>query len=489
MSTPSASPLPLVYRIVRAIVGGLLRLFFRDVAVEGARHVPQDRGGLLVAWHPNGLVDPALIFAYLPAQVVFGARDGLFRWPVLGAVMRRIGTVPIYRAMDAAPGADADEARRAANARSLEALAAAIAAGRYAALFPEGQSHDLPYPTELKTGAARLYLQAVRQAEATGAPTPALVPVGLHYDDKDAFRSDVLVRFYRPLRLPPDLLAPPANPAEERAQIGRLTALIEETLVETVHATDSWELHAIMHRARTLMRAEAAATRGARPEPETVAERHAGFGAVWRGYQRRRATHPEEVEALRRDLEAYDAGLRALALEDADLDQPPPPSLRRFAALVGKALFVTLVVRPLVELGLVVNAPPYWALKPIAQRLAKAEKDVATVKLFAGAVLFPLAWLAAALLAVAGMEPLRAVVPGAPVSPWFVGVAVFLLSALGGALALLATEAVQQAWGRVRAHLTRWRHPERIGQLRAERALLHDRFVALAERRAPARAA
>ncbi|MFN3596953.1 MAG: 1-acyl-sn-glycerol-3-phosphate acyltransferase [Rubricoccaceae bacterium] len=484
-----APPLPLAYRLVRAVVGGLLRLFFRDVAVEGARHVPRDRGGLLVAWHPNGLIDPALIFAYLPAQVVFGARDGLFRWPLLGTLMRRIGTVPIYRAVDAAPGADADEARREANARSLEALAAAIAGGRYAALFPEGHSHDLPYPTELKTGAARLYLRAVQQAAEAGRPTPALVPVGLHYDDKDSFRSDVLVRFHRPLRLPPSLLAAPLSPAEARAQVGRLTALIEQTLVETVHATDSWELHAIMHRARTLMRAEAAATRGARLGPETVAERHAGFGAVWHGYQRRRATHPEEVEALRRDLEAYDAGLRALALDDADLDQPPLPSPARFAALVAKALAATLFLRPLVELGLVVNAPPYWALKPIAQRLAKAEKDVATVKLFAGAVLFPLAWLAAALLAVAGMEPLRAVVPGTAVSPWLVGGAVFLLSALGGALALLASEAAQHTWQRVRARLTRLRHPERIGQLRAERALLHDRFVALAERRAPASAA
>ncbi len=44
----SPDPLPLIYRVLRGAVRVALRLFFREVAVAGLRHVPRDRGGLLV---------------------------------------------------------------------------------------------------------------------------------------------------------------------------------------------------------------------------------------------------------------------------------------------------------------------------------------------------------------------------------------------------------------------------------------------------------
>ena len=68
-------------------------------------------------------------------------------------------------------------------------------------LFPEGVSHDDPFLQELKTGAARLYYRAKQLCDETGVP-PVIVPVGLHYDNKTAFRSDALVEFHAPLQLP-----------------------------------------------------------------------------------------------------------------------------------------------------------------------------------------------------------------------------------------------------------------------------------------------
>ncbi len=67
-------------RVVRFLVG----LFFRRVEVAGIEHVPATGGGLIVAWHPNALVDPGLIQAHFPKQIVFGARHGLFKLPILG---------------------------------------------------------------------------------------------------------------------------------------------------------------------------------------------------------------------------------------------------------------------------------------------------------------------------------------------------------------------------------------------------------------------
>src|SRR5690349_2052492 len=117
-----------------AAVRALLRVFFRRVEVSGREHVPERGGGLFVAFHPNGLIDPALIATSCPRPIAFGARHGLFSWPLLGQLLRAVGTVPIYRAADAGPAGAADDehTRRERNRKSLDALASAVATGSLA---------------------------------------------------------------------------------------------------------------------------------------------------------------------------------------------------------------------------------------------------------------------------------------------------------------------------------------------------------------------
>ena len=91
---------PRAYRAIISFLRLLVRAFFRRVVVSGIEHIPTERGGIVVSWHPNGLIDPGLLLTQLPRQVVFGARHGVFRYPVLGTLMRQIGTVPIFRASD-----------------------------------------------------------------------------------------------------------------------------------------------------------------------------------------------------------------------------------------------------------------------------------------------------------------------------------------------------------------------------------------------------
>ena len=490
------SPPPLVYRLLRGLVRALMGVFFREIAVEGVANVPRDRGGLLVAWHPNGIVDPALILASAPVQVVFGARHGLLRWPVLGALMRGLGTVPIYRAQDAAGD---PAARRAANDRSLGALADAVAGGRFAALFPEGVSHDAPFLSEVKTGAARLFLRAQAQVAERGGPPPAVVPVGLHYDRKSLWRSDVVVAFHPPLDVS-DLGRAEARDARLAVAAGEtdgvpagsasrpddepdpahvLTDRIERALVEAVRPTDDWETHRLMHRAYALMRAEDEVREGVRAGPASARDRARGFHMVWHGYQARRHTHPDEVAALRRDVGDYDRLLRAAGLSDADLDRNP-----RLDPLLGvifavQLALVAVLLPPVLVLGFAVNGPPFALLNLAARRFARAEKDTATVKILGGVVLYPLAWLAAGVAAGLAAARLHALFPGLPDAPLAAGVAVFVLSAVGGALALRWGELTREGWRAVRVRLLRRQRRDVVARLQLMRTGLYDRFDAL----------
>jgi len=469
-----------LYRGITFLLRVATRAFFRRVEVVGLDNLPPGGCGLLVSWHPNGLVDPGLILTRFPRRVVFGARHGLFAVPLLGFVLRRLGTVPIYRAIDAARGDP--QARRDANRRSLDALAEAIAAGSFAALFPEGISHDAPYLTELKTGAARLYYRA-RMLRA-GASPPVIIPVGLHYDRKQMFRSNALIAFHPPLALPPELDVTPAADEDDGAASARaraLTATVESTLREVVHATDDWALHDLMQRTRRLVRAERAARVDADPGATTIGERVLGFARVRQGYYALHARAPAQVDALRRRVATYDADLRALHLEDYDLDRAPPLLPPWLAVLlVLQAIAVFLLLPPLIVLGYVVNLPTALLLRGLARIGAKLEKDEATIKLLLGLVLFPATWFAAGILAAQLHEHLHHLYPALPDTPVLAGVLTGTLAGLGGAFAVRYLRVAREVARSVRVRLTRRARWVAVGRLRRERALLCDAVTGMA---------
>jgi len=448
--------------------------------VAGLENVPWDRGGVLVAWHPNGLLDPGLILAHFPRRVVFGARHGLLRWPLLGWLLRRIGTVPIYRPQDVG-GPRTEAARRAANRRSLDALAAEVAAGSFAALFPEGDSHDEPGLLDLRPGAARLLLRA-RALTPDGALPPVLVPVGLHYDRKNLFGSTTLVEFHPPVELPEELAEPTEDPARLRAQTEGLTRLIETVLVEVVQATESWETHHLMHRLRKLMRAERAARAGARPGPPSLRERVLGLARVWRGYLVCRERRPEETARLEARVRRYHAVLEGLGLHDHELDtEADLASPWRLAALLGQAVVVYLVLPPLLVLGYLVNTPIALALGVAGRRLGARVKDEATIKLLLGASIFPLTWLALSCLVGWGVINLHGIYAQIPEAPWVAGAVTFLLCSVGGWLALRYARIAAETYRALRVRLTRARRRRFIERLVRERAALFETAAALSE--------
>ncbi len=464
-------------RVVRFLVG----LFFRRVEVSGLAHVPLSGGGILVAWHPNGLVDPALIISCFPRRVVFGARHGLFAWPIVGRLMRALGTVPIYRASDLKNADDAT--RREANRKSLDAMAKAVAKGRFAALFPEGVSHDDPFLKELKTGAARLFYRARQLCDENEEP-PVIIPVGLHYDDKTMFRSDALVEFHPPLLLSDELLAPISEDDDDalRARSSELTRILEPVLQEVTHATESWELNHLMNRVRSLVRAERAKRAGVSLKAPNMVERALGMSRVWKAYAARSETDPDEVRALTDRVSAYDKALRAVKLEDDDLDKPPPIESKWLPVILAvQAAVVFLVLPPILVLGVLINAPPYFAIQVISRIASRQYKDTATIKLIAGVVLFPLSWVIAALLVGLGQIELHNTFQGISRAPWSAGITTFFVGAFGGALALVYLELVRTTWTSIKIRAKRRWGSTIIRQLSAERAALYEAIEELRE--------
>ena len=455
----------MIYRFSVALVRLLLRVFFVRVEVTGIENVPEHGGGLVVSWHPNAIVDGALILTSFPRRVVFGARHGLFRWPFLGFIMRAVGTVPIYRRQDVP--ARGDGARWKANEKSLTGLASEIAGGSYAALFPEGASHDQPAPTGLKLGAARLYYRALELAP-DGEP-PVILPVGLHYDQKHAFGSRALVAIH-----------PPLDVAKANGDAKALTAELEQTLHSIVHATESWDLHHALQRVRTLMRAERAHRAGTPPRPSDMKERVLGFKRLWAAHQERTRTHPDEVERIYHRTREYDEDLRALGIHDHELDVPPRVLSPWLAAiLAAQAFLVYLVLPPILVLGYLVNAPAAVLTWAVSRWASREHKDMASIKLVTGGIAIPITWILVASFVAGGQSFLQSMYPQIPGSPLATGIAAFLLTALSSFVALNYQRLATKTLRSLRVRLIRFRRKATLARLRAERSAIFDELEKL----------
>src|SRR5687768_444128 len=224
----------LVFRLILALFGTALHLFFRRIETVNAGVVPRGTGVIFVMNHPNGLVDPALVFVALPRKISFLAKSTLFRMPVISFLLRTVGALPLYRRMDA--GEDVSK-----NQQTFELCRDLLQNGGSIALFPEGISHNSPKLLPAKTGAARIALGAV--SVDGGEPLDLqIVPVGLYYTSKTTFRSEALLHFGKPFRVEPVSIDDNGHP--EREAVRTLTTRIEEALREvTLNAESESDLH------------------------------------------------------------------------------------------------------------------------------------------------------------------------------------------------------------------------------------------------------
>jgi 1-acyl-sn-glycerol-3-phosphate acyltransferase len=168
---------------------GLVRFYYPRIEIEGAERIPATGPVLLIANHPNSLIDPVLLGVVARRPVRLLAKAPLFTIPVFGTALRAAGMIPAYR------GADDPKAVK----RNLDSLAAAARAlaerDAVVGIFPEGKTHDAPRLAQVKSGAARLALQAV----AAGAKDLRVVSVALNYERKEKFRSAVWIRLGEPV--------------------------------------------------------------------------------------------------------------------------------------------------------------------------------------------------------------------------------------------------------------------------------------------------
>ena len=439
----------MIRRVIVAIVGLALRIYFQRIEVTGVEHVPLNTPVIFVLNHPNALVDPVFLFSLAPRPVSFLAKAPLFRMPVIGYLVKALDSLPVYRRQD--EGEDVSK-----NQETFVAARKLLARGGTIGICPEGVSHDAPGLKPIKTGAARISLAAVSTGEVSELK---IVPAGLYYTSKTRFRSDALLYFGNPIAVAPVQLEPDGTPP--RDAVRQLSSQIEKALREVIlDAKHEEEL-------QTTARAErifSSASNGD-GEPESLKDELRLQQRFIKAYPILQSLHPERLRRLELRMLRFEAELNQAGVDTEELS-PPTSTMRVVAAIVRRSLLFLLMLGPAL-IGTITHYPAYKLGGLLATRLSRDSDDVvSTIKIISALLLFPLTWIILAVL-------------GYVYFGWLVAVLALVVIPFCGYAAILFYEELDKSIAGLRV-LTFFLVERRFFvRLLAERNAIRDEIIAL----------
>ena len=434
-----------VRQLVVAAFSIALRLFFRRIETVNVENVPKEGALIFVINHPNGLIDPALVFVALPRKISFLAKSTLFRVPVISFLLKTVEALPLYRRVDA--GEDISK-----NQLTFEVCQNLLQKGGAIALFPEGVSHNASKLLPIKTGAARIALGAISVNQGEKPIELKIVPVGLFYTSKTTFRSEALLHFGEPFAVLPVELDESGQPPREAVK--DLTDQIEVALRDvTVNAESEAELESA-NQAEKLF---SSVSEGINLE-QSLAER---FVFLKRYFSDLSAKN-ETKEDIKRRVAEYETKLREFNIEPENLSL----SKHSFSFVFWHffvRVYLILLFLPVTIIGAILHFPAYQACKILAFYYSKHGVDdiVSTVKILAAMLFMPLTWLIVALVLYFTWD-------------WRAGLISIPLSILSGYIALRSLEEIEDLRGWFRAVWLFYRKREIFLQLLIERRALHQ---------------
>jgi glycerol-3-phosphate O-acyltransferase / dihydroxyacetone phosphate acyltransferase len=363
------------------VAGIVLHGFFRELSVAGRDRLPAEGPTLVVLNHFNGLVDPIVAVHALGRLPRFLAKATLWKVVVARPFLALAGLIPVYRAEDRKI-----DRRNAAggNVSAFTECHEVLRDGGTIAIFPEGTTSARSKLAPVKTGAARIALGAV----AEGIEGLVIVPVGLAYEDRVAFRGRAYAEVGEPLDI--------------TAELSGFVALGEEVSEDNHNAVDriTEEIDARLRACspdfetpREEATLQLAAKVALRPNGPT--EHEPSFGEVEQTARRLADTGAETREDVIASVADYALDLRLSHLQDAEIT-PGPGLARRFRKAVATVILL-VVLSPIIVVGLLANIVPFLLVR-VASRRVRVPVTKGTVRVLVGFAVFPITWIVLAII-------------------------------------------------------------------------------------------
>ncbi|MEW6735651.1 MAG: lysophospholipid acyltransferase family protein [Acidobacteriota bacterium] len=372
----------------------IVNFFFREVSVRNAQFIPKQGPLLLTLNHPNNLLDSVLIGAVMPRKVHFLATAMLFRNRLIAALLNAAGAVPVYRAQEG------QEDRQQKNQQTFARVVELLQTGNAVAIYPEGVTHSDPFLHKIKTGAARIALQA--EAKQNFQLGLRIMPVGLNFLTRKSFRRRVTINFGSPREI--------GNYADsyrtsERDTVSGLTTELQEAMEDQILNIERAELQLLIKEVEKVYMDYLAERLRAEGKPERAEDftlRQRIIEAVNFYY----CYFPERFEQLRDALLNYTRRRDYLNVPEKAFKSELREGFS--SGLYTRLLLEGILGAPIFLYGASQNLLPYLLPRLLSHFNARKETDYATIRLLASMFAFPLFYILQMLLCAYYFSPLVA---------------------------------------------------------------------------------
>ncbi len=312
-------------------------LYFRKEHIIGLENVPVDGTPcVVVSNHQNCLNDPLCVCLKLTdRRMNFIARANVFKNPIFNKALRAMGLLPAYRMSHEGFGAINK------NRSTMDAAGQALTDGETLMLYPEADHQDKRWLGTFKLGYLRIAFEAAEKMEFK--QDVMVLPSCNHYSNYFHARTDMLIKFDKPISLKPYYERYKESPREVMVEINALVrSRIQDMML---HVSDLDHYDEIDFLRETGYGHKYAREHGFKPN--YLPSRLIADQQLVDQLQSATKEHPDEMESIYSDTRRYALGLKELGIRDWLFRHNPgieSPILRGLGLLLLLPLYIVSII-------------------------------------------------------------------------------------------------------------------------------------------------
>ncbi len=361
----------MIYFLLKYIALFMVKFFYRRIRVHNKDRVPTEGPVILVANHPNTLMDPLLVALMSGRNPHALGKSTLFSSPLNRWFFNAIHVLPVYRKQDAVK-------EMGKNAEIFEKCYQSLEGGNVLIIMPEGISQMDGTLHEIKTGSARIALGAEQRNNFELGLK--IVPAGINYSAPTQFFKDVQCRFGRQIDLSQFRAL---YETDEYEAVYQVTSLIRDALEKLTTTVEQAETAQVLSNLKKIYKQELAVDMGVHDQlDQHDFEMTRGMADAINWYYKH---YPDAYHSMDTQMRAYLAKIEGLELRDDLLStaRGQRTFARRALGLAGVILGF-----PLYSWGLINNYIPYRIPQWVVKILKPTVEYLSTFKMISGFLSF-----------------------------------------------------------------------------------------------------
>ncbi len=329
-------------------------LYYRHIYLVDKENIPPVHTPLLiVSNHQNALNDPlGILFSFKDRVVTIFTRADIFKNRFVGKILRSLYLLPAYRL-----NIDGEETLRYNNIMFKEA-GNRLLGGHAVAIFPEGINQTKRWLGDFSSAYLKM---AFETAERDNFEKDIMIlPMCNHYSDYFAMRSDMMLKFGKPISLKPYYDLYKEKPRTAQRTVNHLVRQEIEDLMLNITDLDNYEAIDYLRNTYGIKYAQRLYV-----NPNILPDKLVADKKLVAELDRLKTENPELSKQIYDKAIELKSKFISYRIKEEDLDRQDS----RFSSVLMGFAFVLLL--PVFVISMIPNVLVYYSVEPFAQRFKR----------------------------------------------------------------------------------------------------------------------